>query len=358
VRSALVAAALGLVLSLVAAAFAATPLFLPGIALLLLAATASAWVSAAAREVRLARHTASPAVEEDAPVTVTVAVSRGRLPLPGAEVRVWDGGPPAALAGSGSRTVSADVRFPRRGRHALGPATVRISDPLGLQRRTVCSGDAAVLVLPRVEPVRFASPGGAPAILGRTGPGTALEDATEVDSLRPLRPGTPASRIHWPTVARTMTLMERRLVAAGDRRPLVVVDPRRPSSVDALDQVMRAAASLCVHLARGGGCGVLLPGDRRPASLDGRLHGFSELHARLALLGPEDGGPALGGLIGADAVLWVTPATTPAVALAHLRARDRYVVSPSPRPRWPVEFTVAGCTGQRLERATAVRSVT
>src|SRR5205085_410735 len=113
-------------------------------------------------------------------------------------------------------------------------------------------------------------------------------------------------RIHWPTVARTRMLMERRLVADGDQAPLVVVDPRDPSSSEALDQALRAAASLCVHLTRRGGCGLLLPGDRRPARFDCELRGFPESHARLARLEPDDGAPPLGCLPGVNTVIWVT----------------------------------------------------
>jgi uncharacterized protein (DUF58 family) len=232
---------------------------------------------------------------------------------------------------------------------------VLISDPLGLCRRAVYSGIDEVLVLPRVEPVRFVEVTGQPAVLGRAAPSPAEVDATEVDSLRPLRPGTPASRIHWPTVARTMTLMERRLVADGDHRPLVVVDPQEPSGTEGLDQAMRAAASLCVHLARRGGCALVLPGDRRPVPIDAELYGFPDLHARLAVLGPDDGAPPLGCLAGADTVLWISAASGRCATLAQLRARVRYLVSPHPQERWPVLFTVAGCSGQRLERAVANR---
>src|SRR5215218_4723978 len=48
----------------------------------------------------------------------------------------------------------------------------------------------------------------------------------EVDGLRPYRDGSPASRIHWPAVARTGEMVERRLVAGGDPRPMVVFEPR------------------------------------------------------------------------------------------------------------------------------------
>ena len=48
-KSALLAAGLGLALCLVAGAFAATPLYVPGIALLLMALAAGAWVGIAER---------------------------------------------------------------------------------------------------------------------------------------------------------------------------------------------------------------------------------------------------------------------------------------------------------------------
>jgi hypothetical protein len=147
--------------------------------------------------------------------------------------------------------------------------------------------------------------------------------------------------------------MERRLVADGERSPLVVVDPREPSSAEALDQAMRAAASLSVHLARRGGCALLLPGDRRPTRIDAELAGFSLLHARLALLQPDAGAPPLGCLAGASVVLWVSAASHRPAELAHVRAPVRYLVAPHAHGRWRVHFTVAGCRGQRLDRDTA-----
>jgi uncharacterized protein (DUF58 family) len=161
--------------------------------------------------------------------------------------------------------------------------------------------------------------------------------------------------IHWPTVARTATLMERRLVADADQRPLVVVDPRDPSSPAALDQAVRAAASLCVHLAREGGCAVLVGGDRRPVPIDRELHGWPELHARLALLDGDDTAPPAAGLAGAEVVLLVTASTAGPAVMARLRARVRFLVSPHPMHEWPIEFTVAGCSGQRLARTRAAR---
>ena len=341
------AAVLGLALCLAAAGFGATPLYLPGVALLLIAGATAGWVYAAAGGVQLTRSVGSTAVEEQRALPVTVAVSRPRLPLPGAELRAWPTGPTLQLPQTRGASVTVAVRFPRRGRHRLGPASLLVSDPIGLCGRSISSRVDEVLVLPRVEPVRSAQVGGEAAPLGRSASVTDA-GATEVDSVRPLRPGTPASRIHWPTVARTASLMERRLVADGDCAPLVVVDPTMPSSPDALDQAIRAAASLCVHLARQGGCALLLPGDRRPTPINAALHGFAEAHARLALLTPDSRAPPLGCLACASVVLWVTAAAGRQPAVASLRAPVLYLVTPHREAPWPVEFTVAGCRGFHL----------
>ena len=61
--------------------------------------------------------------------------------------------------------------------------------------------------------LQLAELGGESTGMGQRGVPAAGAGATEVDSLAPHRPGAPASRIHWPTVARTTMLMERRMVA-------------------------------------------------------------------------------------------------------------------------------------------------
>ena len=133
------------------------------------------------------------------------------------------------------------------------------------------------------------------AVAARSGPPVEASAEIEMESLRPYREGAPASRIHWPTVARVGTLMERRLLADSDSQPLVVVDSTEPADEAALDKAVRAAASLCVHLARKGGCSVLLPGDRRAVDLGADLAGWPALHARLALVEPVTGAPAASG---------------------------------------------------------------
>src|SRR6202007_1096610 len=94
----------------------------------------------------------------------------------------------------------------------------------------------------------------------------------------------PASRIHWPTVARTGGLMARAFVAGAESRGFVVVDSRLPAREAARDRALRAAASLCVHLARSGGCELLLPGEARAHAIGSALEYWPALHVRLALV--------------------------------------------------------------------------
>jgi uncharacterized protein (DUF58 family) len=280
---------LGLALVLSAAIFDGEPLYVPGIGLIVLAVTAVAWVVAAARGVRVMRAVGARRVQEDEPVAVAIVVDGGRLPLPAGTIEDDLLAAPAPVA-SGQRRARVNIRvhFARRGRKVLAPPRVVVRDPFGLASVPVTARDEAeVLVLPRVHRVRL------PRGDGR-GPGTALRSGSpavaaevDLDGLRPHREGAPASRIYWQGLARWGELMERRLRAEGDTRPLVLLDLRAPASRDAADAAVRASASLAVALARDGGCAVLLPGDRRPTVLEPTLAGWPALHARLAVMETE-----------------------------------------------------------------------
>jgi len=94
-------------------------------------------------------------------------------------------------------------------------------------------------------------------------------------------------------------MMERRLRAESDTRPLILLDPRGAAAEEDLDAAVRAAASLTVHLARAGGCALLLPGERRPVILEPTLGGWPHAHARLALI-EGTMRPSLGALPGEE----------------------------------------------------------
>jgi uncharacterized protein (DUF58 family) len=74
-----------------------------------------------------------------------------------------------------------------------------------------------------------------------------------------------------------------------------VLDARGVVAIEHLDAAVRAAASLVLALAREGGCGLLLPGERRPTSVGPELSAWPAAHARLAVVqgGPQAPAPAL-----------------------------------------------------------------
>src|SRR4051794_7298931 len=343
-------------MSAAAAAFDEPSLYVPGLALLLLGVGSWLWVGLASQGAGIARMPGPPTVEEDAPYPVRLERAPGIVPPPGGELEEPPLDRPLRLNTTTPRRVRVEVRFGRRGRKQLGPATLTIRDPLGLAARTLSSEPAEVLVLPRVEPLGIDAHG-VTSGLGREASRLSAHAAElELDSLRPYREGAPASRIHWPTVARRGEMVERRLIADVDLRPLVVVDPRRPPSEQALDKAVRAAASLCVHLAETQGCSLLLPGDRRASDIEPDLRSWAPLHARLALIEADDQAPVAGRIERAGAVFWVAAgALGPPPGIARAAAALRFLVTPAVIEGQRPEFTVAGCGVHRLGRRGAKR---
>jgi len=116
-----------------------------------------------------------------------------------------------------------------------------LRDPFGLAQRVVRGEhEDEILVLPRTFPVNVTASGGE-AMPAHARAALIAAAETEIDGVRQFREGTPASRIHWPSLARGHGLMERKLISEADSRPLVVLDPRAPASQDALDNAVRAA---------------------------------------------------------------------------------------------------------------------
>jgi uncharacterized protein (DUF58 family) len=353
---ALGAALLGGVMSLAASGFDEPSLYVPGLALLVLGTGSWLWVGLAAQGAGITRMPGPSTVEEELPYPVRLELSRGLVRPPGGELEEPLLGRPLRLTRRTPRRIRVDVRFARRGRRGLEGARLTIRDPLGLASREMRSDPAEVLVLPRIEPLGVDA-AGVTSGLGREASRLSAHAAElELDSLRPYRDGAPASRIHWPTVARRGEMVERRLIADVDLRPLVVVDPRRPPTEEALDMALRAAASLCVHLAASAGCSLLLPGDRRAADIEPDLRSWPPLHARLALVEADDAAPVMGRIERAGAVFWVAAgAVGPPAGIARAAAALRFLVTPIPLPGQRPEFTVAGCGVHRLGRRGAGR---
>ena len=354
----------GAALILAALVFDASGLFVPGIAFVVLAVIVPSWIWLAARGARVSRRLDAERVVEDEPLEARIAVRRGALGLPGGEVIDPFVGGAIRLSGSlatgGARRVSevrVVARFPRRGRRRFDPPTLTLADPVGLVRLHAHedAGSQSLLVLPRIERLRWLRREPGQRLEVPAGPAS-LEAlaATEVDGLRPYRPGTPASRISWPALARGAGLLERRMRVERDSGPLVVLDVRAAADGERVDAAVRAAASLALELARRTGCELLLPGDRRPLQIEPDLGAWPGAHARLALVqgGPEAPPPSMSIRPRAGTIVYVA-AESGRLPARLLRGGQRagVLVLPqglAPPVRGVPSFEVSGCLGYLL----------
>ena len=351
-RGALATGALGLALVLLGVAVDAEPLLVPGVTLVAVATAAAGWVAAAARGARVERELSTHRVMEEQPLSVRITARAGTLPFPGGALEDSLLPEPAPLpAGRAVARVRIDVRFARRGARVLAAPALVLRDPLGVAGRVVAEdGEERVLVLPRLYPVTASGEGSPLQSGGSAAPVTGAD--IELDGLRPYREGAPASRIHWAALARGAGLLERRLRPEGEGRPLVVLDTAGPADADDLDAAVRAAASLAHALARGGGCSILLPSDRRATALEADGRGWPAVHARLAAVGPGRAAPALGAAAAGAHAIYYVAARRGARAPHRLRrghGPQRVVlVVPGRLAGRRAAFSVAGCSGYVL----------
>jgi uncharacterized protein (DUF58 family) len=333
---------------LFAGAFAVAALYVPGVTLLLAALVSAALVSAAARGARVELELSADRAEEGEPVTVTAHVSGGLAGACRGALRVLPGAAPVALDWR-RQPAEQSLRTVRRGRATVGPATARWADPFGLCVRERTSATRELLVLPRVQRIRGRD---LDRIASLPEPSCTHLGGIEVDGLRELIPGSPASRIHWLTLARTGVPMERRLSGGEDRRSFtIVLDARSAANDGALDMAVRAAASLCTGLAATGGCSVLLAGRPRVDDLGPGLQGWARLHELLALV--EHGSAPRWELVrSARRVVLVAPGPVRAPAGIPVSC----FVSPRPEPGAELLFNLAGCAVQAAGRTRAGRA--
>ena len=354
----------GTALIFAALVFDASGLFVPGVAFVLLAAVMPVWIWAASRGAAVSRQLEEQHVVEDQPVEARIVVHRGPFGLPGGEVTdPFAGGTIRLSTSLGTRRVgrTSDLRvvarFPRRGQRRFDPPVLSLADPLGLieLRAPSRSGSQSLLVLPRTEPIRWLRhDAGQRLDLQRGQASLDTLAATEIDGLRPYSPGTPASRISWPALARGAGLLERRLRAERESGALVVLDVRAPDDGEHVDAAVRAAASLTVELARRLGCELLLPGERRPLHVEPDLGGWPDTHARLAFVdgGPDAAAPSVAMRPRAGMIFYVA-ADAGRLPPPLLRGGQRAAVLVLPQELTPAvrcvpSFEVSGCRGYLL----------
>ncbi len=172
-----------------------------------------------------------------------------------------------AMRGGTTREVQYTVRSHTRGVHRVGPLRVRVRDPFGLTLRSAAvSGDAEVVVLPRVVPLTAGRSLGSG--IGSEGsiPHMVALHGEDDQTVREYRDGDDLRRIHWPATARTGDLMVRQEDRPAKRRAVVLLDSRadghggsgRSSS---LEWCVTTAASVTAHLVEGAHAVHLLTAD-------------------------------------------------------------------------------------------------
>src|SRR5687768_15607415 len=114
--------ALGAAMTAVAAVFGSPSFYVPGVAFILLGATAGAWVLTAAAGASVERRTGPATVEEERQWPVEITARTGILPAPGGELSepLLRGSLP--MAGRSSRRMRVAITFERRGKRRLEPA--------------------------------------------------------------------------------------------------------------------------------------------------------------------------------------------------------------------------------------------
>ncbi|HEU5034552.1 MAG TPA: DUF58 domain-containing protein [Mycobacteriales bacterium] len=158
------------------------------------------------------------------------------------------------------RAIDVDytVRSQLRGRYRIGPLTVRLTDPFGLCELTRSFASADTLVVtPQVVPLPDVRLGGDWAGAGESRARSVATSGEDDAATREYRQGDDLRRIHWRSTARLGELMVRREEQPWQSRAVLLVDCRGSvhhgdGAASSLEWTMSAAASVGLHLSRGG----------------------------------------------------------------------------------------------------------
>jgi len=141
-----------------------------------------------------------------------------------------------------------------RGIYKIGPATMKVHDPLDLAEFAVSAGRADRLVVyPRIEELD-----GLPTVRGQdpnvntATAGFSVTGGEDFFTLREYQQGDDLRRVHWPSSAKRDALMIKQLETPWQSRALVLLDPRQSSyrTPESFEHAVRGAASALAHLYR------------------------------------------------------------------------------------------------------------
>src|SRR6266705_6924483 len=174
----------------------------------------------------------------------------------------------------GSRRLSYPIQPDHRGKYAIGPLHVRVADAFGLAKvGSMAAPPCTLVVTPAVTALPHTSLAGSWLVEGDARASTAAAAGEDDVVPRAYRDGDELRRVHWRSTARYGELMVRREEQRWRNRALLLLDTRRSAHAgtgiaSSFEYAVGAAASIGVHLARGGMDGQLIT-DAGPVAATG-----------------------------------------------------------------------------------------
>ena len=156
------------------------------------------------------------------------------------------------------RTVGYVVRSDLRGKYAIGPMSVRLSDPFGLvEMNRAFQTTTSLVVTPQVLALPAIPLTGAWTGAGDNRPRAFASGSAEDVTVREYRRGDDLRRVHWRSSARVGELMVRREEQPWQSRATLFIDNRMSShrgsgAASSLEHAVSMAASIGVHLVQRG----------------------------------------------------------------------------------------------------------
>lgn len=192
------------------------------------------------------------------------------------------------LSARGSADAGYRIVCRPRGVYRVGPATVTVTDPLGfaVTEQTVDSVDR-LIVYPAVEDLKgFPITRGKDPAMQASRPEFSQNGGEDFFTLREYERGDDLRFVHWPSSARTDTLMIKQMETPWQSRALVLFDLRLGSyeSPEHFEKAVRGAASVVRHLSRSGFDADLWAGGSSTLSVDS----YAAVMERLAIVSPEE----------------------------------------------------------------------
>lgn len=187
------------------------------------------------------------------------------------------------LAPGASVELEYKVSSALRGRFAIGPLRLKLTDPFGLVERSRGFAATDVLtIVPVVHPLPGVGLGGAYSTGGDSSARSVSIQGEDDAATREFRSGDDLRKVHWRSTARVGKLMVRREEQPWQTRSALLLDTRSTAHrgegmAGSFEWSVSAAASIGDHLSR-------LGYSLRLFTDAGEIHGVSGLAAREALL--------------------------------------------------------------------------